>query len=256
LYSLELTALPGPSGPGSLIEPGDDLGAIIAVGLRASGIRLRDGDIIVVAHKVVSKAEGRLVYLPDVEPSARAQRLARKVDKDARLVEVILRESRSVRRAVPGVLIVTTKLGFVCANAGVDHSNVKGSDDWVALLPADPDASARTIRRRLGELAGAEVAVIVSDSHGRAWREGTVGVAIGCAGLEPLSDLRGKLDLYGRELRVTTVGLADELASAASLLMGQADEGRPVVHVRGLEYVASELSARVLQRPRERDLFR
>ncbi len=260
---MELTPLPGLP----LVAPGDDLAALVWQALGAAGIALRDGDILVLAQKVVSKAEGRWVDLRTVTPSARARALAAVVQKDPRLVEVVLRESREVLRAVPGVLIVEHRLGFVCANAGVDHSNVgpppgtlpdeAGSpDDWVLLLPRDPDASAARLRRRWEALSGARLGVLIIDSHGRAWRLGTVGVTIGLSGLPGLVDLRGAPDLQGRPLRVTTVGVADELAAAASLVMGQAAEGTPVVHVRGFPYPLREATLGELLRPRERDLFR
>ncbi|HEY57972.1 MAG TPA: coenzyme F420-0:L-glutamate ligase [Anaerolineae bacterium] len=261
--SVELIPLPGLP----LVAPGDDLAALVWQALQEAGMALRDGDILVLAQKVVSKAEGRWVDLRTVAPSARARALAQVVQKDPRLVEVVLRESREVLRAVPGVLIVEHRLGFVCANAGVDHSNVGpppgappqrvGSpEDWVLLLPADPDASAARLRRRWEALSGARLGVLIIDSHGRAWRLGTVGVAIGLSGLPGLVDLRGAPDLLGRELRVTTVGVADELAAAASLVMGQAGEGTPVVHVRGFPYPLREGSLGELLRPKERDLFR
>lgn len=197
-----------------------------------------------------------MVHLPEVQPSARALELAARTGKDPRLVELILGESTEVLRARPGLLVVEHRLGFVCANAGVDQSNVAGSDEWALLLPADPDASARRLREAIGESSGAEVAVIVSDSHGRAWRFGTVGVAIGVAGLHPLSDLRGQPDLTGRPLQITEVGTADELAAAAGLLMGQAGEQRPAVLVRGATFKAGEGRLGEILRPKGQDLFR
>lgn len=260
---LRLSPLPGLP----LIAPGDDLADLVWQALAKAGLTLRDGDVLVLAQKVVSKAEGRWVDLRTVTPSPRARQLAEVVQKDPRLVEVVLRESREVLRAVPGVLIVEHRLGFVCANAGVDHSNVgpppgtppdrAGSpDDWVLLLPADPDASAARLRLRWEALSGARLGVLIIDSHGRAWRLGTVGVTIGLSGLPGLVDLRGAPDLLGRTLRVTTVGVADELAAAASLVMGQAAEGTPVVHVRGFPYPLREAHLGELLRPKERDLFR
>ena len=239
-----------------LVRPGDDLAELLAASLAADDLSLADGDVLVVAQKVVSKAEGRLVRLADVTPSAAAVDLAARVGKDPRLVEVILGESRAVLRAVPGVLIVETRLGFICANAGVDHSNVAGDEEWVALLPADPDASAATVRAALRRRSGAEVAVLINDSHGRPWREGAVGVAIGAAGIAAVADLRGRLDLYGRPLRATTVGTIDELAAAASLVMGQADEAVPAVLVRGVAFATDDGGARAVQRAAGRDLFR
>lgn len=250
---LVLTALPGLP----LVQPGDDLAALILHALGVSEQRLADGDVLVVAQKIVSKAEDRFVALSDVHPSARAEQLAREADKDPRLVEVILSESKDVLRVRPGVIVVEHRLGFVCANAGVDRSNVgPQADERVLLLPEAPDRSAEELRQRLHGATGAHVGVIINDSHGRAWRSGTVGVAIGAAGVPSLLDLRGRSDLFDNTLQITQVGLADELAAAASLLMGQADEGRPVVHVRGLPIALREGSAAELIRPKELDLFR
>lgn len=249
---LVLTALPGlPS-----VKAGDDLAELVRQGLAAAGLTLEAGDVLVLAQKIVSKAEGRLVALSSVEPSDQARRLAAETDKDPRLVEWILRESREVLRWRSGVLIVEHRLGFVCANAGVDHSNVDGQEDNVLLLPEDPDHSARQLRLALVGDDGPALGVLIVDSHGRAWRTGTVGVAIGVAGLPALLDLRGTPDLYGRKLEVTQVGLADELAAAGSLLLGQAAEGTPVVHVRGLPYQLRQGSLAELIRPRTEDLFR
>lgn len=239
-----------------LIQPGDDLPGVILATAGAAGIDWRDRDVLALAQKIVSKAEGRLVHLPDVLPSPRALELAALTGKDARLVEVILGESAEVLRVRPGLLVVEHRLGFVCANAGVDQSNVAGSDDWALLLPADPDASARRVRDAIRAASGADVAVIICDSHGRAWRFGTVGVAIGVAGLHPLSNLRGQPDLTGRALQITEVGTADELAAAAGLLMGQAGEGTPAVLVRGATFVAGEGRLGEILRPRAGDLFR
>ena len=239
------------------VQPGDDMGALILAALDRCGESLHDGDAIVLAQKIVSKAEGRLVELATVEPSARALVLAREAHKDPRLVELILRESSEVLRCAPGVIVAEHRLGFVMANAGIDQSNVVQQGDGIALLlPVDPDASCTAIRERLKEATGADVAVLVIDSHGRAWRNGTVGVAIGVAGIPAVVDLRGEQDLYGRELRLTEVGLADELASAASMIMGQAAEGRPVVLARGIPYARRAGSSRELVRPRAIDLFR
>jgi coenzyme F420-0:L-glutamate ligase / coenzyme F420-1:gamma-L-glutamate ligase len=254
---LVFTALPGLP----LVQPGDDLAGLIQTGLAASGLELRDGDVLVVAQKVVSKAEGRLVCLNDVVVSDRARALADEVDKDPRLVQVILGESSQVVRAAPGVLVVEHRLGFVSANAGVDHSNVAGiagreSEPWVLLLPKDPDASAQDIGERLARSSGAEIGVLVIDSHGRAWRVGTEGVTIGVYHFPALLDLRGHPDLFGEPLRITQVGLADEIAAGASALMGQADEGRPIIHVRGLPYRLQDGSLAELIRPRGQDLFR
>lgn len=241
-----------------LICAGDDLAGMIVERLRASGRELLDEDVVVIAQKIVSKSEGRLVDLSTVTPSQRATDIAREVLKDPRLVEVILGESRRIVRSGKNVLIVEHRLGFIMANAGVDQSNVAGkiSGEFALLLPLDPDASAERLRAEIGRRTGREVAVVVSDSFGRPWRTGTVGVAIGCAGLPALLDLRGDPDLYGRTLRVTVVGHADEIAAAASLVMGQADEGRPVVVVRGLVRDRKPEPAVALIRPAEEDLFR
>jgi coenzyme F420-0:L-glutamate ligase / coenzyme F420-1:gamma-L-glutamate ligase len=217
-----------------------------------------DSDVLVVAQKIVSKAEDRYVDVEMVEPSERAIALAAEVDKDPRFVEVVLSESRRVVRHRPGLLIVEHRLGFVMANAGIDHSNVAAGDggERVLLLPRDPDGSARVLCDRLGRVFGAKIGVIISDSFGRAWRKGTVGVALGAAGLPVLIDMRGHPDLFGRELLVTETGFADEIAAAAGLLMGQADEAVPMVLVRGLRWSAPELPAAALIRPAEHDLFR
>ena len=254
--SLVLTALPGMP----LVQPGDDLAALIVTGLRAASLSLQTGDVLAIAQKVVSKAEGQLVDLAQVTPSARARELALVTLKDARFVEVVLSESTEVLRARPNTLIVEHRLGFVCANAGVDRSNVgphaAGDSELVLLLPRDPDAACQALRERLRSETGAEVAVLINDSHGRAWRNGTVGVALGVAGFPALLDMRGHPDLFDYALQVTQIGLADELAAAASLLMGQADEGRPVIHIRGVPYPFREGTARELIRAKELDLFR
>ncbi len=208
------------------------------------------------AQKVVSKAEGRLVRLDSVTVSPEARELARRSEKDERVVQLILDESQSVLRVRPGVLIVEDRRGWVCANAGIDRSNVvQRGGETVALLPLDPDVSAETIRAAIQERTGATVGVIISDSHGRAWREGTIGIAIGAAGVDVLSDRRGAADRHGYTLQHTLVGTADELAAAASLLMGQGAESVPVVVIRGLD-VSGGARASDLQRAREKDLFR
>jgi coenzyme F420-0:L-glutamate ligase/coenzyme F420-1:gamma-L-glutamate ligase len=241
-----------------LVEPGDDLGAITVAAFATNGLAPEDGDVLVVAQKIVSKAEGRYVDLAAVRPSAAAAALAAEVGKDPRFVEVVLSESRRVVRRRPGLLIVEHRLGFVMANAGVDHSNVPTADtaERVLLLPRDPDGSARALREDLTAAFGARLAVIVSDSFGRAWRKGTVGVALGAAGLPAVVDLRGHPDLFGRQLQVTETGFADEIATAAGLLMGQANEGVPMVLVRGLSWSAPDVPAGALVRPAEHDLFR
>lgn len=237
-----------------LIQPGDDLAAVILASLEKSGWALQNGDVLVMAQKVVSKAENRIVDLAGVTPSPRAVELAREVDKDPRLVELILLESKAVVRHRPGVLIVEHRLGFVMANAGIDRSNVNGGEQAL-LLPLDPDRSAAEIRRAIVARAKVDVGVLIIDSFGRAWRNGTIGTAIGASGVPTLLDLRGRPDLYGRPLETTEVGWADELASAASLMMGQASEGRPVILVRGVTETG-EGSAADLLRPKEKDMFR
>jgi len=249
-----LTALSGIK----LVEPGDDLGAISVAALRDNSLVPKKGDVLVVAQKIVSKAEGRYVDVATVRPSERAVALAAEVDKDPRFVEVVLSEAKRVVRHRPGLLIVEHRLGFVMANAGIDHSNVAapGGGERVLLLPVDPDGSARALRRHLIEVVGVGIGVIISDSFGRPWRKGTVGVALGAAGLPAFVDLSGRPDLFGRELLVTETGFADEIAAAAGLLMGQADEAIPMVLVRGLTWSAPDLPVAALIRPAEHDLFR
>ena len=241
-----------------LVQTGDDLCEIILGGMRQAGEQLRRGDIVVLAQKIVSKAQGRCVNLSEVIPSARALELAQVVQKDARVIELILGESLEVLRVRRDVIIVVHRSGFVMANAGIDFSNVEASaaDERVLLLPLDPDDTCKRIREELLGRTRAAVGVIINDSHGRAWRNGTVGVAIGASGVAALLDLRGKPDLFGRPLRITQVGLADELAAAASLLMGQADEATPIVVIRGLQHEQHDGRAAELVRQRELDLFR
>ena len=237
------------------IHPGDDLAAAIIAALRGAGLIPQPGDVVVVAHKVVSKAEGSVVDLRQVTPGPAATALAHAAQRDPRLVEVILRESRAIRRVRPGLIIAEHRLGFVCANAGVDHSNVGLGDDVVALLPKDPDASAERIRARLHEAFGIDVAVIVNDSHGRPFRQGTTGAAIGAAGLRVLRSYVGEEDRYGYVLRVSVEAVADELAAMANLLQGQAAEGTPLVLIRGAEYTGDDKAAELV-RPEAEDLFR
>jgi coenzyme F420-0:L-glutamate ligase/coenzyme F420-1:gamma-L-glutamate ligase len=225
-------------------------------GLSASGLNLQRGDIIVIAQKIVSKAEGRQVDLRTVTPSELARKLAAEVDKDPRLVELILRESSEVVRYRKGVLVVAHRRGYVLANAGIDASNVAGDDECVLLLPDDCNRSCRDIRARLAAHTAISPGVLIIDSLGRAWRNGTTGVALGAAGLPALLDLRGKPDLFGRKLKSTQVALADEIAAAASLLMGQADQATPVVLLRGLDLPDAAGSADDLLRDRALDLFR
>jgi len=250
--TLELLALPGIP----LIREGDDLAALIIAAL--GDRQLQNGDVIVVAQKIVSKAEGRTVDLATVEPSVEAVELGQDVGKDPRLVEVILRESTRVVRSRPNLIIVEHRLGFIMANAGVDQSNVAPADGVhrVLLLPRDPDASAEALREALAQRFDATIGVIISDSFGRAWRRGTCGIAIGAAGLPSLIDLRGQPDLFGRTLEVSIIGFADEIAAAASLLQGQAAEAQPVVLVRGLAWSAPVAPAAELVRPAAEDLFR
>jgi coenzyme F420-0:L-glutamate ligase/coenzyme F420-1:gamma-L-glutamate ligase len=252
---VEMIALPGMP----LVRPGDDLFGLIADGLARAGTVLQDGDILVLAQKIVSKANGRLVDLRTVTPSARAVELAALVGKDPRQVEVVLSESVEVVAHRPGVLVVEHKLGLVMANAGIDASNVEqdGGSELVLLLPENPDEDCRRLRAACRQRYDADVAVIVNDSVGRAWRNGTVGLAIGSAGLPALWDLRGNRDLFGRELLVSQQAIADELASAASLIQGQGAEGQPVVLIRGFRFPLDEASgADALVRPRDEDMFR
>jgi coenzyme F420-0:L-glutamate ligase/coenzyme F420-1:gamma-L-glutamate ligase len=243
-----------------LIRHGDDLADVILGSLDPSNPGLEDNDILVLAQKVVSKAEGRMVNLAAVAPGERARELAARADKDPRVVELMLQESNAVLRTRPGTIIVEHKLGFVCANAGIDHSNVAGMGDsreeYVLLLPENPDRSARNIRTNIESKTGKKIGVMIIDSHGRAWRIGTEGVCIGLSGIPGVIDERGWKDLFGYTLRVTVVGVADELAAAASLVMGQAAEGTPVVHVRGFPYPLREGSLEELIRPKDQDLFR
>jgi coenzyme F420-0:L-glutamate ligase/coenzyme F420-1:gamma-L-glutamate ligase len=244
-----------------LISPGDDLAEIIAKSVANMELAMKAGDIFVIAQKVVSKSENRLVNLNDVTPGIRAKAIAPECEKDARLIELILSESNCVLRTRPGTIIVEHRLGFVCANAGIDHSNVKGPygnpDDWVLLLPKDPDGSAKRIREALEKKYNLKLGVLVIDSHGRAWRNGVLGTSIGMAGIPGLVDLRGAPDLFDYSLRITQVAAADELAAAASLVMGQADEGMPVIHVSGFPYaLRDDGSIKELIRDPGKDLFR
>jgi coenzyme F420-0:L-glutamate ligase / coenzyme F420-1:gamma-L-glutamate ligase len=236
------------------VRPGDDLAGMLLDAATASGVALEDGDVLVVAQKVVSKAEGRLVALDSVTPSPFAVEYARRYEKDARHVEVVLNESRRVVRMDHGVLIVETHHGLVCANAGVDASNVEGAE-VLCLLPVDPDASAARLAEEVKLRTGRRVAVIISDTFGRPWREGQTNVAIGIAGLSPLRNYAGQTDQYGYELRVTQLCVVDELAGAAELVMGKIDRV-PVAVVRGFEYVPQTASSQLILRAAERDLFR
>jgi coenzyme F420-0:L-glutamate ligase/coenzyme F420-1:gamma-L-glutamate ligase len=250
---LDIFAIPGLP----MVRAGDDLAILIADGLDRAGEALRDRDVVVIAQKVVSKAEGRSVDLASVTPSPEARELAERTGKDPRIVQVVLSESTRVVRSRPNLMIMQHRLGFVMANAGVDQSNVAPADGIhrALLLPMDPDGSAERIRSSLAGRYRTAIGVVISDSFGRPWRRGTAGVAIGAAGLPSLIDLRGKPDLFGRILEVSIVGFADEIAAAASLLQGQADEGRPVVVVRGLTWTAPNAPVADLVRPPEEDLF-
>jgi len=251
---LTLTAVPDMP----LVRPGDDLAALLADRLIAAALVPQDGDVLVLAQKIVSKAEGRIVDLAAVTPSRRAAALGAEVGKDPRLVEIILSESVRVVRHRLNLLIMEHRLGFVMANAGVDHSNLAapGAPEQVLLLPQDPDGSARRLRAALMGRFGVTIAVVITDSFGRAWRRGSAGIAIGAAGLPALVDLRGTPDLFGRILEVTLVGLADEIAASASLLQGQGAEGQPAVLLRGLVWSAPDAPAAALVRPPAEDLFR
>ncbi|MCC6261877.1 MAG: coenzyme F420-0:L-glutamate ligase [Anaerolineales bacterium] len=243
-----------------LIQQGDSLVEIVFNSLSKTQIKIEDNDIFIFAQKIVSKAEGRLVNLAQVTASPEAQTLAQAAEKDPRLVELILQESAEVVRTRIGAIIVEHKLGFICANAGIDHSNVAGngnaSEEYVLLLPKDPDASARQIREAVFQQTGKRIGVMIVDSHGRAWRNGTVGMCIGLSGIPALIDERGWKDLFDYTLKITVVGVADELAAAASLMMGQAAEGTPIVHARGFPYPLTEGSLKELIRSKNQDMFR
>jgi len=239
-----------------IIQEQDRLASLITKALQEQGDPLADGDIIVISHIIVSRAEGKTVDLKDVTPSQASINFSETTGKDPRLIEVVLQEARSVRRIAPGVLITETKHGFVCANSGVDKSNVPG-EDVVAPLPDDPDESARKIREEVKILSGLDVAVIVADTHGRAHRDGEINVAVGASGFEVIRDRRGEFDLFGYEMKVKRTAVADELASAAELVIGQCDEGIPVAIIRGYHIIPSDESkATDLVRPREKDLFK
>lgn len=254
MRELKLIALPGiPE-----VRPGASLADLILAAADRANVAIEAQDILVIAQKIVSKAEGRTVALDTVRPSPHAQTLAAAADKDARLMELVLRESHEVLRVKPGVVIVEHKLGFVMANAGIDRSNVDGDAgrEYALLLPADPDGAARAVRAQIVARRGIDVGVVINDSFGRAWRNGVTGVALGVAGVPALIDMRGQLDRFGRELKVTQIAAADELAAAASLIMGQADEGFPVVIARGFPYPLRAAAVTELIRPRQEDLFR
>lgn len=241
-----------------LVAPGDDIAVLVSQSLAQNHMILQDGDIIVVAQKIISKAENRYRSLQDISPSAEAEKYAAETGKDPRLVELVLQESNRVLRHRFGSIVVEHKLGFVHANAGIDQSNLPGNtgSDIALLLPQDPDASAKALRTALREQHGVNIGVVINDSFGRAWRLGTVGIAIGVAGFEPLLDLRGAPDLFGRTLEITQVGIGDEIAAAASLLMGQAGEGVPVVILRGLQLPKADGTVQSLLRKPHEDMFR
>jgi coenzyme F420-0:L-glutamate ligase/coenzyme F420-1:gamma-L-glutamate ligase len=251
---VEIIGLPGVP----MVQPGDNLDALAISALVDAAIAPEPGDVLVVAQKIVSKAENRLVDVTKVEPSEQAKKLAEQTGKDARFCEVVLSESKRIVRYRENLIIAEHRLGWVMANAGIDHSNVAPGDghDRVLLLPVDPDASARALREQLIAAYNVPIAVIISDSFGRPWRRGTVGIALGAAGLPAIIDWRGHPDLFGRALEVTETGFADEIAAAASLVMGQANEAMPMVLVRGLRWTAPDAAGAALVRPPEHDLFR
>jgi coenzyme F420-0:L-glutamate ligase/coenzyme F420-1:gamma-L-glutamate ligase len=252
--TIKIHSLPGIP----LIKKGDDLCQLILGAIEANKFILKDDSILVIAQKVVSKAEDRFVNLKTIKPTALAIEYSVKTDKDPRLVELILQESKSVIRHRKGVLVVENHQGLIMANAGIDHSNVEQDpeNDWVLLLPENPDKSAVSLHNELLRKTGRKIGVIINDSIGRAWRNGTIGTAIGVAGLSSIVDLRGRADLFGNQLRVSEEAIADELASAASLLQGQADEGLPVVLIEGYPSSSQHIPASELIRPEEKDLFR
>ena len=254
---VEIRALPGIP----IVAEGDDLAALVVTALQVAHLELRDGDVLVVTSKIVSRAEGCFVDLATVVPGARAGEIGRAIGKDARLVELILRDTASISRSAPGVLVVRHRLGFIAANAGIDCSNAAppraraGSGPWALVLPASPDASADRIRVAIHAATRAEIGVVISDSLGRPFRLGTVGAAIGVSGLPPLWDRRGEVDLFGRVLEHTITALADQVAAAADLVAGQAAEGRAVVLVRGLSFPVGPHGAGELCRPASEDLY-
>lgn len=249
---VEFFAVPGLP----LVQPGDDLAALVGDALKQADTALADGDVLIVAQKTVSKAEGRLRRLSEVSAGSQARELAAATAKDPAVVQLILEESSAILRHRPGVIIAEHHSGIVLANAGIDRSNVDADSDWVLLLPADPDASARQLRERLGRITGARLGVVIADSVGRAWRMGTVGLALGAAGVESLVNLRGRSDMFGRVLEVSEHAVADAIAAAAELVMGEADEATPVVVCRGLDQGTSSQTAASLLRPRAEDMFR
>ena len=249
-----VTLWPVPGLP--LIQPDDDLPALIVDAFARNNLSLQNGDVLVVSSKIISKSEGRRVELASVTPSAEALKYAEITGKDPRLAELVLQESRAVSRVAKGVMVTTHRLGFTSANAGIDQSNLEDSDEAALLLPLDPDASAQKLRERLCELTGAAVGIVISDTHGRPFRLGNVGVAIGVAGMPAVLDLRGNQDLFGRVLKISQNGYADLVASAAHLVCGEGNEGLPVVLLRGLTYESVQGRASDIVRPPEQDLYR
>jgi len=245
-----------PLSPFPLIHPVDPLDQMIQHALQRNGITLEDGDILGLAQKIVSKSEGRLINLDTVNPSLKAIEPGEKIEKDPRLTELILRESNHALRTRPSTIIVEHRLGFVCVNASIDHSNVAEKGEWVLLLPEKPDRSTQQLRSQLQQASGCNLGIMIIDSHGRAWQNGTVGVTIGPGGLTGVVDMRGKPDLFGYQLRVTQIASAEELAAGASLVMGQAAEGTPVIHVRSFPYKLREGGSEELIRDNQNDLFR
>jgi len=243
-----------------LIQSGDNLPEILFNALLEENVDLIDGDILAVTQKIISKAENRAIFLGIVQPTVEAEELALKTGKDSRLIQLILNESNEIIRANPSTIIVEHRLGFICANAGIDHSNVKGDfgpdEEWFLLLPENPEKTAEKIRNYLKKKTKKEIGVIIIDSHGRPWRYGTVGICIGTAGVPALVDLRGYPDMFGYKLKITKVAAADELAAACSLIMGQADEKIPAVHIRGFPYLLRQSSIKEILREKENDLFR
>ncbi|MEM1575302.1 MAG: coenzyme F420-0:L-glutamate ligase [Nitrososphaerota archaeon] len=218
-----------------LIKKGDDIAKIIIENIKKEGLCIEEGDIIVISQKIISKAEGRIINLKKIKPSEKAIKIAEITNKDPRLVEIILKESRKIIKACPGHLIVKTKQGIVCANAGVDRSNVAGKEDIVTLLPKNPDYSANKIRKKIEKIYGKKIGVVISDTYGRPLRNGHINMAIGLSGIKPFKDYRGKKDIFGYELKIKNIAIVDEIASAAELIMGQAKERIPVVIIKGLD---------------------
>jgi coenzyme F420-0:L-glutamate ligase/coenzyme F420-1:gamma-L-glutamate ligase len=238
-----------------IIEENDDIGEIIINNMQKNNQQIQNNDIFVIAQSIISRAEGRIVNLEEIEPSQFAKEIAQNSNKDPRHVEIILREAKNVLKNIKGVLVTETKHGFVCANSGVDKSNVPGTN-IVSLLPVNPDKSARKIRDVIEKQSKKRVGVIISDTHNRPFRLGAINIAIGCSGINPIKNYSGEKDLFDYELKTTSISAADQLCSAAGLIMGEGNEGFPVIIVRGYEFKRKELSAKELVRPEERDYFR